>query len=187
MLLYSFTHYESLSSYQTYPVWWNTFYIQNAKYSELMCLSQFEQLTCWDKADIKSRDLVCVSPLRAEDRWKHISGSIRRINSRCCTLSVFPPQKTASCSRKWRSGHALIKKPLTCTSALCCPLHLSISCGPLWPAFIISHLQLFNLSIRSGGIKEPSRGWAWRDAAVDEKLRRVEEQIHLLWTSLCGR
>lgn len=51
--------------------------------------------------------LVCFS-LRKQERWRRISGWIRWINSRCCSQCgffhrlIFPLQKTASFSRKWR-------------------------------------------------------------------------------------
>lgn len=92
---------------------------------------------------------VCFS-LREQERWRHISGWIRWINSRCCTQCVFfhrlifPLHKTASCSRKWRSGSVLIKKnqPARCPQHLP-SRHLPTSRWPLWPSFITSHFQGF--------------------------------------------
>lgn len=132
-----------------------------------------------------------------QERWKHISAGIRRIN-RCCTVSAptFPSvtpslhtqqhqvpgsEEVALCWLKTSTLHTLTTSHLhTCPHPAGCR-------DPLSSCLIF---ELFNLSIGSGWIKVPGRGWGWQDAAVcsvNEKLRQAEEQIHLLWSSFHDR
>lgn len=146
------------------------------KPSESQRVNRCERFTC-------KRVLVFSHTGKMETQ---ISAGSRRIN-RCCTECPRLPISPSTHSMiKFQEVKRWLCDDLTASRLHTCP-HPAVCRDPLSSCLIF---KLFNLSIGSGWIKVPGRGWGRQDAAVcsvNEKLRQAEEQIHLLWSSFHDR
>lgn len=155
---------------------WNKFVCSKTKRNWVFVLLQ--SIVCWENdpsvvcACACVRERVCARP---QEGWKHTSGLTRDTN-RCCAFKILPPPSVSPSLHR--------KEQQLPGSAAVLIVHLPNAPPPTaltllpttttTPAFIMS--QLVQSVLVLAGFRQEE------EAMRGRVLRRVLEQIHLLWT-----